>query len=333
MTRIRSSLQGLSLLVFAIFTVGASASAAEVALSAVTALPAQHDLSDSFLKLFVAKVNATGKGVIQIDYKGGPEVIPRNKAAQSVQRGAIDLLHTPAAYHVGITPESPALMATNLTPPEIRDNGGFDVISDVWKKKLNAKIVAWGESGAQFHLYTVREPQMRDGKLDLTGFKMRSTGAYRPLLQALGASPIEMDATDVQTGLERGTVDGFGWPTVGLVSEGLHRAVKYRIDPPFYHLANLVLVNEDKWKGLPKAAQDVLLKVGAEYELSSAKHMQDMASADEVAILKEGVKIVKLQGGAADAYLKAAYGAAWQAIEKRLDAGEVKVLRSKLLKE
>jgi TRAP-type transport system periplasmic protein len=322
-----------ALVLLALVTASASVSAAEVVLNAITALPAQHDLSDSFLKLFVARVNEVGKGVVHIDYKGGPEVIPRNKAAQSVQRGAIDMLHSPAAYHVGITSESPALMATNLTPPEIRANGGFDVITDVWKKKLNAKIVAWGESGAQFHLYTVKEPPMRNGKLDLTGFKMRSTGAYRPLLEALGASPIEMDATDVRTGLERGTVDGFGWPTVGLVSEGLHTAVKYRIDPPFYHLANLVLVNEDKWKGLPKAAQDVLLKVGAEYEVSSAKRMEDMASADEAAIVKQGVKIVKLQGPAADAYLKAAYGAAWNVIQKRLDADEVKLLRSKLLKE
>jgi TRAP-type C4-dicarboxylate transport system substrate-binding protein len=299
----------------------------------VTALPAKHDLSQSYLALFVERVNAEGKGVVRIDYKGGPEVIPQKKAAQAVQRGAIDMLHSPAAYHAGITPQSSALMATNRTPTDVRSNGGFGHLEGVWKDKLNARIVAWAESGAQFHLYMVRAPAYKaDGTLDLTGFKMRSTGAYRPLLEALGASPVSMPVSDVYTALERGVVDGFGWPTVGLKALGLAKAVKYRIDPPFYHLANLVLVNQDKWNALPEGARDVLLKVGAEYELSSIKRMQAAAAEDEEAILAAGVKIVKLSGKAEQAYLDAAYGSAWERIAAKLDAQEVALLKSKLLK-
>jgi TRAP-type transport system periplasmic protein len=326
-----AALLALSMLVAAV--IAGSAQAAEAVLTALTALPKNHDLSESFLALFVEKVNATGKGVVHIDYKGGPEVTPPNKLAQAVQRGAIDMIHSPAAYYAGITPQSSALMATNRTPAEIRANGGFDMIQQVWHDKLNVKIVAWAESGAQFHLYLVKEPPLKaDGTLDLTGLKMRSTGAYRPLLTALGASPVEMPVSDVYTALQRGLVDGFGWPTVGLASQGLAKAIKYRIDPPFYHLANLVLVNEEKWNALPPAAKDVLIRVGAEYELSSAKRMQDAAMADEEAIKKEGVKIFELKGKAADAYLSAAYGAAWERIATRLDKDEVTRLRAKLLK-
>ena len=321
------------LTVLAVAMLAAPVQAEEAVLRALTALPAHHDLTKSFLALYVDRVNEVGKGIVKIDVIGGPEVTPARKAAPALQRGVFDMLHSPAAYYGGITPQSPGLMATNLTPADIRANGGFDIIQGVWKKKLNAKIVAWGESGAQFHLYTVKKPPLKNGKLDLTGFKMRSTGAYRPLLEALGASPVQMPVGDVYTALQRGVVDGFGWPTVGLKALGLAKVVKYRIDPPFYHLANLVLVNENKWNSLPKAAQDVLLKVGAEYELSSSKRMQAGAADDEAAIKAEGVQIFKLEGAAADAYLKAAYGAAWARIGKRLSADELKVLRAHLLKE
>ncbi|MBF0280703.1 MAG: TRAP transporter substrate-binding protein DctP [SAR324 cluster bacterium] len=314
-------------------SLNAKLQAMEVVVTAVTALPTKHDLSQTFLELFVKRVNDEGKGIVRVDYKGGPEVIPQKKSAQAVQRGAIDMLHSPAAYHAGITPQSAALMATNMTPKEVRANGGFDHIRGIWDKKLNTQIISWSEAAAQFYLYMVREPTYRaDGTVDLTGYKVRSTGAYRALLEALGASPISMPVSDVYTALERGVVDGFGWPSVGLKALGLANAVKFRIDPPFYHLANLVLLNNDKWGTLPQAAKDILLKVGEEYELSSSKRMMEKGAEDEAAILEAGVKIIKLSGKAEKDYLDAAYGSAWKRIAKRLDANEVSLLKSKLLK-
>ena len=333
MRRLHLSLKGFTLLLLAVVSLGLSASAAEVVLRAQTALPKKHDLSQSFLDLFVAKLNKEGKGVVQIDYVGGPEVNPPNKVAAAIQRGVIDVLHSPTAYYGGEAPQGLALIAANKTPEEIRKDGGFSIIERVWKEKLNAKVVAWGEWGAQFHLYLVKEPPMVDGKVDLKGLKMRSTGAYRPLLNALGASPVEMPVSDVYTALERGLVDGFGWPTVGLGSLGLAKAVKYRLDPPFYHLANLVLVNMDKWNSLPKPAQELILKVGAEYEQASIQRMHDDAKADTALVEKDGVKIFELKGQARKAYLAAAYNAMWGRIGQRLSKEEVEQLREKMYKE
>jgi TRAP-type C4-dicarboxylate transport system substrate-binding protein len=316
-----------------VVSLAVSTHAAEVVIRAQTSMPTQHDLSQSFLDLYVAKVNDVGKGIVQIKYLGGPEVTPQNKAAQALQRGVFDLLHTPAAYHAGITPESSALMATNKSQDEVRANGGFDLMTKIWREKLNAKIVAWSETAAQFYLYTVKEPVIKDGALDLTGFKIRTTGAYRSLVEALNGTSVNMAVSDVNTGLQRGVIDGFGWPTVGLKSMGLHEEAKYRIDPPFYHLANLVLVNQDFWGKMPKEAQDVLLKVGAEYEKASSQRMMEQARVDEDALNAKGVKIFKLEGAARKKYLKAAYDAMWARVAQKLSAGEVELLKSKLYAE
>ena len=307
--------------------------AAEVVIRAQTALPTKHDLSQSFLKLFVDKLNAAGKGVVQVKYLGGPEVTPVKKAAPALKRGVLDMLHSPAAYHAGITPQSQALMATNMTPTEVRANGGFDIIEKVWKEKLNAKILAWSETAAQFYLYTAKEPVIKDNKIDLTGFKMRATGAYRPLLKALNATAVQMPAGEVYTALQRGLVDGFGWPTVGLGAMGLAEVTKYRIEPAFYHLANLILVNQDFWNKMPKEAQKILIKVAAEYEEASIKDMQEARIKDTATVMEKGVKIFKLEGEVRKNYLKAAYDSMWDRVGTKLSKEEVKILRSKLYRE
>jgi TRAP-type transport system periplasmic protein len=309
------------------------AAAAEVVIRAQTALPKHHDLSKSFIKSFLTKINAAGKGIVRVDYVGGPEVTPANKAAPALKRGVFDMLHTPAAYHVGIIPQGLTLMATNQTPAQYRANGALGMLMPLWADKLNAKILAVGETAAQFHLYTVRKPVLKNGKLDMTGFKMRTTGAYRPLLQALNATPVRISAGEVYTGLQRGVVDGFGWPTVGLHALGLDKVAKYRIDPPFYHLANVLLINLDKWKSLPKPAQDILTKVAAEYETESIANMEAAGKADTEAVKKSGVTIFQLEGAAAKAYLKAAYDGMWKRAGQKIPADELGKLRALLYKE
>lgn len=326
-------LKNLTIALVVLLVAGAKSFAAEVVLRTQTALPKHHDLSKSFLENFVKPLNAAGKGIVRIDYRGGPEVTPARKAAPALKRGVFDMLHSPAAYHVGIVPHGLSMMATNLTPQQVRANGGFAMLAPKWKKNLNAHILAWGESGAQFHLYMAKEPKLKDGKLDLTGIKMRTTGAYRPLLNALGATPVRISAGEVYTGLQRGVVDGFGWPTVGLKALGLAKAVKYRIDPPFYHLANLVLINMDKWNSMPQAAKDILTKIGTQYEQTSIDYIKAAGKADAQAVEMEGVKVFKMSADTRKAYLKSAYDAMWKRLGGKLSKEELAALRAKMYQE
>lgn len=325
---------GLFAALLALLALGGVATAEEVVLKTQTALPKNHDLSKSFISSFVEPLNARGKGVVRVDYLGGPEINPPDKAAPAVQRGAIDLLHTPAAYHAGLVPQGATMMATNLGVKDYRANGAVDLLAPNWEKKLNAKILAIGETSAQFYLYLVDKPKLRsDGVVELKGVKIRTTGAYRPLVEALGATPVQItNAGEVYTALERGLVGGFGWPTVGLASQKLAGLVKYRVDPPFYHLANVLLVNLDKWKAMPKAAQDLVMTVAAEYEKASIDNMIRAAKADEEAIKKAGVQVFAMEGEGAKKYLQIAYEAQWKRATSRLDKQEAAMLRQKMYK-
>jgi len=63
---------------------------------------------------------------------------------------------------------------------------------------------------------------------------------------------------EVYTALERGVVDGYGWPITGIFDLGWEKVTKHRMEPPFYAVEVNVLVNLDVWKGLNDAQKKVL---------------------------------------------------------------------------
>lgn len=308
--------------------------AAEVTLSTLTALPTKHALSQSYIKHFIGAMNDAGKGVVKINLLGGPEVTPAKRAPQAMQRGVVDILFTPAAYVAGVVPEAQAMMLQNVGIDELRKNGGADAYDQIFSNRLNAHMIAWSETGpgSGYYLYTKPKPPMKDGIVDLTGLTMRTTGAYRPIQEALNATTVSIPSGDVPTGLERGVVHGFGWPTVGLKSIGLAKLVGYRIEPSFYHLANVVLISNDKWQSLSEEARNLITKVAREYEHTSMQEMIDRNKEDIAAADEAGVKAIAMTGDAGEKYLKIARDAMWKTVEGKIGGDEVKRLQGMLNK-
>lgn len=308
----------------AAFAFGSVTASAEVTLTSIEGLPSSLELAQSYQKNFVAVVNKKGKGLVHIKFVGGPEVVPPRKAGDAIRRGQFDMLHTPTAYYIGLVPEGYALTLSTKTPADLRANGGWEILEKVWAERANAKLIAWAESGTQYNTYLTKKPEFTsDGLLTLKNFKMRVTGTYRPLFSTLGATTIGMKASEIYTGLQRGVVQGFGWPDVGIVALGLHKLVKYRIDPPFYHSNNTVTVNLDKWRKLSKKVQDFLIAQGKDYEKRSIAFMEKGRKRDETAMFKAGAKPVVLKGAAAKAYLNAANVAVWERLKKQSKYADV----------
>lgn len=311
---------------------GAISAQAQVTVNAQTALPTQHTLSKSFIKHFIDVVNEEGKGVVHVNLLGGPEITPANRAGQAISRGVIDMLFIPAAYLSGVVPQAQAMMLRDVGIDKLHADGAFAHFAKVFEKRLHSHFLAWSETGpgSGYYLYTKPKPPMKDGIVDLKGFAMRSTGAYRPLELALHATTVQIASGDVPTGLDRGVIQGFGWPTVGLASIGLASKIKYRIEPKFYSLADVVLVSDRKWNSLPANAQAMLTKVAREYEHTSIQEMVKQNKADIAVADKAGVKAVTMTGANAKKYLRVASDAMWAEIGKRVDKATIKQLKSLL---
>lgn len=311
----------------------ATGSASAVELKGIAALATNREMTQSFVRFFVGAVNEKGKGTIEIKFLGGPEVMPPDKQAAAVGRGAMDIAHVPSSYYAGTVPEGQAVLVSNMTPAEVRKSGGFDLLDQAHQKKMNVKVIAWGDAGGTYNTYLSKKPIMNaDGSISLKGYKMRSTATYRPLFTFLGATSIAMPSGDIFTAMQRGVIDGFGSPSSGLVALGVKGTTKYRIDPPYYNLNNLVMVNLNRWNALPQAAKDVLNAVAIAYEDQSTKFYLEFATKEEQELIAAGMEIIKLGGKAAQDYLDAANMAIWEQFEKRTDGATRQAFQAKFMK-
>ena len=299
---------------------------AEDVLSATTALPKNLTNSVNFLK-WVEQVNAKGKGVVRITYRGGPEAIPTFEQGEAVRNGVVDMVYTPSNYYAGQVPETDAFVAATVSPADARKNGGFELLNQVHQKKMNAYLLANFEALQEFHIYLRNEPKFKaDGMPDFSGVKIRGTPIYREFFINLGATFVNMPPPEVYTALERGAVDGAGWPRIGLMDANWDKFLKYRLDPGFYSVDLAVLVNLDKWKKLTPASRDLLQKMAMDYEVQSIQDNVVKAKQEDAELMKRGVKFVSMQPAAAKRFLDEAYKLAWDRMKSR-DPANVDALR------
>lgn len=315
-TRLAATAAGTAVAMFAALP---QAAAQAVELTAVAGLAESNPLTMNFRENFEKVLNEKGAGVITVRYVGGPEVVPPNRAHSAVQRGQFDLLNSPISYYVGSFPEAYAMLASNVPIQELRKNGGFELLNKIHQEKVpGLKILAWADAPQAYYTYLSIEPKLDEhGVPDLRGVRMRATGTYRPLFQALGASTVNMAGNEIYTGMERGVVQGFGWPVSGAAGLGLHRLVKVRILPEYYATNHATVMNVDKWNSLTQKQKEILMEVALHQEKVGPAFMAEHAEKETKTFREAGVKDLVLEGKAAERYLGIAYDVIWQELEKR----------------
>jgi len=328
----RAGLGKLAIAVAIAAALPAVAVAQQATLKVVSFVPKSVGYSLTFQKLFVEKVNGDASAPIKIDFAGGPEVTPPAQLGNALKSGVIDMQLGPPGLWLNLVPEGDAVFGSNLAPAERRANGGMDLLNTVFAKKLNSTILAHAAGGFGFHLYFAKEPKLTaDGNLDLRGIKVRVAPAWRDFVTGLGGTRIVIPAPEVYTALERGTVDGTGWPINGLRDFGWNKFVKFRVDPQFMQTDVRLIVNNDKFNALNAAQKAYLLKAGLEYEKASVEAEMAITKAEDEKLKADGMKVVELKGEGRKKYLAAAYEIPWKRLKER-DASNWDALRAKFYK-
>ena len=289
-----------------------SAWAQEVTLRAVSAFAEKTTYSRGFEK-FVDQVNADGKGVIQINYIGGPKAMPPFEVGNALKTGVIDIANTTGAFTTNVMPESDAWKLTERPMSELRKNGGYDYMAAIYAQKMNAIFLARLVDNNPFHLY-LNKPVASP---DLTGLKIRITPVYRDFFQALGATVVQTPPGEVYTSLERGVVDGYGWPITGIFDLGWHEKTKYRVDPGFYTAEVSVLVNKTAWDKLNDKQRAVLRNAADRAEAEAAAEFVAENAKDTKRQADAGIQTITFDAAAAAAYRTKAYQAGWEGIIKQ----------------
>jgi TRAP-type C4-dicarboxylate transport system substrate-binding protein len=289
----------------------APAAAQEVTLRAVTAFAEGTQFSKNFER-FIEKVNTDGKGVVRINYIGGPRAMPPFEVGNAVRTKVVDIANVTGAFYTNLMPEADGFKLISKPMSEQRKNGTWELINQLHNQKLNSYYLARQFHNVPFHIYLNKKPE----KLDFAGLKIRVTPVYKDIVEALGGTAITTAPGEVYTALERGVVDGYGWPVTGIFDLGWEKVTKYRLEPAFYSVEVNVLVNLDTWKALTDTQKKVLTDAAAWLEGLDAENVAVVAS-ERDRQTKAGIQPVDFGPEESKKFTEKANDVAWQSVIKR----------------
>jgi TRAP-type C4-dicarboxylate transport system substrate-binding protein len=295
----------------AVALAGSAASAQEVTLRAVSAFAEGTQFSKNFER-FIEKVNNDGKGVIKINYIGGPRAVPPFEVGNAVRTRVVDIANVTGAFYTNLMPESDGFKLLGKPMSEQRRNGTWAFVNQLHNQKLNSQYLARQFHNVPFHIYLNKKID----KLDFSGLKIRVTPVYRDVVEAFGGTPITTAPGEVYTALERGVVDGYGWPVTGIFDLGWEKVTKFRLEPAFYSVEVNVLVNLDTWKGLGERQRKVLNDAALWLEGLDSENVAVIA-AERERQSKAGIQPLDFGPAESKKFVDRANEVAWQSVIKR----------------
>jgi TRAP-type C4-dicarboxylate transport system substrate-binding protein len=289
----------------------ASAWAQETTLRLVSSF-AENGIYVQRLQPWIAKFNAEGKGLLQINFIGGPKAMPSFEVGNAVRTGVVDMALNTGAFYTNVMPEADFLKLTQIPIAEQRKNGAYDAINRVWNEKGNMQYLGRVVENQPFHIYTNKKID----KPDLAGQKIRITPVYRDFFQALNANVITTPPGEVYTALERGVVDGYGWPIGGIFDLNWHEKTKFRVDPGFYDAEVSLIMNLPAYRKLSEAQRTFLNRQVLALEAENTFWVK--FAADETARqAKAGIATIAFDAATAKAFRDRAYEIGWASAAKQ----------------
>jgi TRAP-type C4-dicarboxylate transport system substrate-binding protein len=138
----------------------------------------------------------------------------------------------------------------------------------------------------------------------------------------MGASVMTTAPGEVDTALERGVIDGYGWPIHALFDLNWQEKTKYRVDPGFYNAEVGLVMNLDKYKGLPAKAREYLDRQALGYERQNdfwKTYNQEEAKRQAQA----GIEVIRFDAATSKAYVEKSKEIGWaNAIKQSPQYGE-----------
>ena len=287
--------------------------AAEVKLKLVSMLPKKTPIGKTFGG-FINRINAELDGEFEIDWRGGPEVVPQFKQPNAVRLGSVDMTLTSPSYANGILNVSGSANYSNRQYAAIKATGYHALMTKLHAEKGLVYIGELPVSQLRFHIFLKKPIKTLS---DFKNLKIRVFPAIAPAIKALGANPIVLPMTAIYTAMERGIVAGFVTGVSGVAKQFKGLAGAY-VEPGFYRATFHFLANPRSWAKVPTTTQAKIINFvrnsdPATYEASWDANLK----AGYADLKKNGVKTVRFSSAEEAKFKTTVLEAAWSAVKKK----------------
>lgn len=278
----------------------------KVTLTFASAFPTLHSNNEG-LWIFEERLEENAPW-IEVDFKGGPEVIDPNLLIEGVSAGVFDGGSLPGDYYVDQLPAMEMARFTPYTPTEERERGINDIYDEIHREQLGIVYMGRSVSGMP-QVALLNEPL--EG-VDLQGRSLRTSAAMSQLVEDMNGVPVDLPGDEVYTALERGVVSGATWASMGPTSLGLEEVVGYDVAPRVYESVANIVINEDTWESLDEETQQVIEETMAEVEPEIFENYVQGSQEETQGWRDAGVELNELPEDQADQLLKLAYRDGWE---------------------
>ena len=266
---------------------------------------------------FFNRVNKKSKGLIQIDYLGGSEVIAQQDQYKAAMDGVVDLCVSPMTWYPQEMPEALVAGASERSPSEERRPGGLYDLFVSAHKRVNLFYLGRVNGNVISHIglnVKIQRPE------DLKGLKIRTSTAYNAFLKAMGIAGVSTKPSEIYTSMERGVVEGYVIDWESVTSYKLNEVTKYWLDIPLYPSGTQVLImNLGKWNSIPKNLQQLMTDIMAkEIEPEMLKAFTEAYGNAITSCKNSGMKSINFTQADEGRFLSLSKDSKWKDIQRVL---------------
>tara|TARA_R110000787_G_scaffold64286_1_gene145295 strand:+ start:109 stop:1125 length:1017 start_codon:yes stop_codon:yes gene_type:complete len=285
-------------------------SAQNITLKYLTAWDNRYEGTPMIAYSFGKMLEEASKGRIKTVFSG-PEVIAPNQQFQPTAAGVFDMNLSVAPYYLGTTGVPMAFFAMPADVSVWHKNGYWE-FSDKEMQRFGLKMISHLVGGTEGNIFQVmlKEPVTKVAD-PLKGRKIRANALYRPIVEPLGGSMVNLSGGEIYSALQRGVVDGAAWPILGAVNFKWYEVAKYMMRPRFGVSPYTVTMNLDKFNKLSKEDQALIMELGRKIEQKVPAEF-DAATEAEIVKLKElGVQETHIDDAVAKSMLEGYVKGIW----------------------
>ncbi|MBP1706493.1 MAG: dctP7, partial [Chloroflexi bacterium] len=258
----------------------------------------------------IEMIKTNTKGQIELTRFPEGSIVPGKEVVNATASGMLDVAVSYGGYNTGALP---AAIVEDGLPMQWTSSDQMDGIIPAFEDVLRPEYAKLGVYLLGLYNcygggYTTMFTKSVNSLDELKGKKVRATGGYLTLLQALGASTNTLPLGEVYQALQTGAIDGVCSVANVQTAFKFYEVAKFGILPQFNGgSTHSVFINPKSWSNLPKDLQDTVVSTFKEWRVWDSKTWNPANVAVPVSQLESlGVKFVTLSQSDIDKIMAAA---------------------------
>lgn len=230
-------------------------------------MSAQHFIHTNVLEPFAKEVQEKTEGRVNITIHPANSLVGASELYDAAVTGIADIIFTLPGYTPGrlpltSAPDLPFMISDSIQGTKTI-NEIYETVPAIQVEYSEVKLLMF----ATTDIGKIMTKKPIESLEDLRGMRIRSPGPVQnTALEALGAIPVSLPASDIYDSLERGIVDGTMGPPSTIVSFNLHEIVTHILeDVDFYASPLVTVMNLSTWNNLAPQDQATIEELSEKY--------------------------------------------------------------------